>query len=164
MGAPASAGAPSRCERVSRMPRRIAVDPRFGARLRELRDQRQLSLRDLAELAHHGKSYISELETGRKKPTPEAAANLDRALGANGELALIVTEATDGLWTPDDEDRLLYVVRNPRRIDGATIESLHAVLAYQRRLEDAIGSAALVAPVRGQADMLRRLVEQAPDN
>ena len=146
------------------MRRRVAVDPHFGARLRELRKQRQLSLRELADLAHHGKSYVGELEIGQKQPTVDVAANLDRALGANGELARMVTDATDGLWTPDDEDRMLYVVRNPRHIDTATIESLQEILAHQRRLEDTIGSAPLVMPVTSQVAMLENLVEEAPDN
>ena len=123
------------------MPRRVAVDPRFGARLRELRRQRQLSLRELAERAHQGTSYIGELETGQKQPTVDVAANLDRALAANGKLA-----------------------RNPRHIDTTTIDSLHAILAHQRRLEDSIGSAPLVSPVRTQVAMLEHLVEEAPDN
>jgi transcriptional regulator with XRE-family HTH domain len=142
----------------------MAVDPRFGTRLRELRRQRGLSLRDLASLAHYGKSYVSELEIGQKRPTVEAAASLDRALDANGELARMVSDAADGLWTSDDEERLRYVVRDPRRVDTATIASLQVILAHQRRLEDNIGSAALVAPVTAELAMLERLVDEAADN
>ena len=72
--------------------RTVAVDPSFGGRLRELRLARGISQRDLvAAGAGMSKAYLSELETGRKRPTPEIAAALDRALGAGGTLAALVS-------------------------------------------------------------------------
>ncbi|MFF8406878.1 helix-turn-helix domain-containing protein [Streptomyces sp. NPDC015684] len=56
----------------------------FGQALRRLRGSR--SVRDVAQLASCGKSYVSDLETGRRRPTPDIAAALDRALGAGGAL------------------------------------------------------------------------------
>ncbi|WP_326441671.1 helix-turn-helix domain-containing protein [Streptomyces sp. H27-D2] len=59
----------------------------FGQALRRLRGQ--LSLRDLARLAACGKSYIGDLEHGRRQPTSAMAAALDDALDAGGELCLL---------------------------------------------------------------------------
>jgi transcriptional regulator with XRE-family HTH domain len=65
---------------------RPIVDPLFAQALRRLRDERGLSLRDLADLAVYGKSYLHELETGRKQPNAAVAARLDQALQADGRL------------------------------------------------------------------------------
>ncbi|MGW3152797.1 helix-turn-helix domain-containing protein [Streptomyces sp. NPDC001089] len=57
----------------------------FGEALRRLRGSR--SVRDVAQLASCGKTYVSDLENGKRWPTSDIAAALDRALGAEGELA-----------------------------------------------------------------------------
>jgi transcriptional regulator with XRE-family HTH domain len=45
---------------------------RFGAKLRALRKQRAMTIIDLATaLGYMSNSYISELETGKKKPTTD---------------------------------------------------------------------------------------------
>ncbi|MDI6410365.1 helix-turn-helix domain-containing protein [Streptomyces albus] len=59
-------------------------DNAFGKALRRLRGNR--SVRDVAHLANCGKSYVSDLETGRRSPTPAIAEALDEALDAGGEL------------------------------------------------------------------------------
>ena len=56
----------------------------FGEVLHRLRGD--LSLRELARMANCGKSHISDLEHGRRAPTPAIVAALDEALGAAGEL------------------------------------------------------------------------------
>ena len=43
----------------------------FGVVLRELRETRQLSLRDLAALAEVDHAYIAKIERGEKEPPPE---------------------------------------------------------------------------------------------
>jgi XRE family transcriptional regulator of biofilm formation len=46
--------------------------PTFGKKLRTLREQRGLSLRQLAAMLNiHAHSFISEIETGKKKPSLE---------------------------------------------------------------------------------------------
>ncbi|MFF9894990.1 helix-turn-helix domain-containing protein [Streptomyces longispororuber] len=59
----------------------------FGEALRRIRGSR--SLRDVAALASCGKSYISDLEKGRRHPAPQMARALDDALGARGELVAL---------------------------------------------------------------------------
>jgi transcriptional regulator with XRE-family HTH domain len=72
----------------------------FSARLRQLRGD--LSVRELARRANCGKSTISDLESERRSPTPRMAAALDRALGADGTLAVLAHPAAhDPL--PDEE-------------------------------------------------------------
>jgi transcriptional regulator with XRE-family HTH domain len=59
----------------------------FGYRLRELREQAGLSLRQLGERAHFSRGYLWELEAGKKRPTRETVSRLDAALAAGGRLA-----------------------------------------------------------------------------
>ncbi|WP_200216844.1 helix-turn-helix domain-containing protein [Micromonospora coerulea] len=72
-----------------------AVDPRFGAALREFRERRGLSLRCLGQLAHRSKSHLHELEVGLKAPTTDTARHLDRVLNAEGALARLVDAPVD---------------------------------------------------------------------
>src|SRR5262249_23096301 len=67
----------------------------------------------------------------------------------------------NGILTPDDADRLAYTTMHPRRIDGTTVDCLAALLAHQRRLEDAIGSAAMLRPALGQLSTVKQLVREA---
>lgn len=71
------------------MARRIVhVDPAFATRLRELREARGMAYRDFGTTS---RTYVNELERGIKRPTPEIAQVLDRALDAGGTLAALVT-------------------------------------------------------------------------
>ena len=57
------------------MPRRsVVVDPRFGSLLRELREQRRLSLRHLGKQIHCSHGYLWDLESGAKRPSLSVAA------------------------------------------------------------------------------------------
>jgi transcriptional regulator with XRE-family HTH domain len=70
-----------------------------------------------------------------------------------------VAETLAGGLTPDHEQRIMAATERPARVDRSVIDALATVLAGQRRLEDAIGPAALVIPVGTQmrqvAAMLR---------
>ncbi len=52
----------------------IAADPSFGDRLRELRTRRGMSMQDFGAISRTYIWDIWELETGRRRPTPEIAA------------------------------------------------------------------------------------------
>jgi GntR family transcriptional regulator len=71
----------------------VVVDARFPHLLRDLRHDRGLSLRELATRVHYSHSYLWDIETGRKQPTPDIAQTLDDALEADGMLAELVTES-----------------------------------------------------------------------
>lgn len=119
------------------MPRRTVVDPRFPARLRQLRTARGLSLRDLARLTYLGKSYLHDFETGRRRPTVDHAARLDDALGAAGELSGMVC----------DDGPLGYAVSHPHRTSVTAVDILAARLAEARQLEDEVGAAPMLPTV-----------------
>jgi transcriptional regulator with XRE-family HTH domain len=65
----------------------------FGEALRRLRGD--MSIRETAHLAKVGKSYISDLENGRRTPSLAIATALDRALGARGELLALIPSPPD---------------------------------------------------------------------
>ncbi|MEU4775805.1 helix-turn-helix transcriptional regulator [Micromonospora sp. NPDC023644] len=134
---------------------RTIVDPRFAAELRRLREARGMSLRQLAAVVNHGKSLVHQLEVGQTKPTVDVAARLDEALAAQGALARLVVDA------PDGGERLAYVTAHPRRVDHATVRALAGLLAGYRRLEDAIGSGPIMAPVRAHLDTVACLLRDA---
>jgi len=64
----------------------------FGEALRRWRGN--LPLREVASRAHCGKSHISDLERGRRNPSPQTAAALDDVLGAGGELVMAADRAS----------------------------------------------------------------------
>jgi transcriptional regulator with XRE-family HTH domain len=77
------------------MPRRtVFADPSFGPRLRQLREQHRLSLRQLGQRVHCSHGYLWDLEAGAKRPSVSVAALLDAALGGNGQLSAMVYEVS----------------------------------------------------------------------
>lgn len=74
------------------MRRRTVVDPRFGMRMRMLREERGRSLRDLELPTLSSKSKLHNIETGITAPSLETARLIDDALRAGGELAAMVYE------------------------------------------------------------------------
>jgi transcriptional regulator with XRE-family HTH domain len=63
--------------------------------------------------------------------------------------------------TPDDEERLTLATHRPSRVDAGTVGALSAILAGQRRLEDAIGPAALLEPVTAQTHGITGVLREA---
>lgn len=77
------------------MPRRVVIaDPNFGFRLKELREERGLSLRRLGQQVHCSHGYLWDLEAGNKRPSLPVASLLDAALGADGRLSAMVYEVS----------------------------------------------------------------------
>lgn len=69
--------------------RRIDRGTTIGKRLKQLREERQLTLRQLAQVAHVSHSFISDIEQGRSNPSIETLKALARALGVS------LTDLTD---------------------------------------------------------------------
>src|SRR5215510_12575335 len=69
----------------------LVVDSRFGLRLRDLRAGASLSLRGLAGRTNYSRSYLWDLENGRRQPSLETARRLDRCLSADGALVALVS-------------------------------------------------------------------------
>ena len=57
---------------------------------------RGIGVRELARSSGYTHGHISDLRNGRKRPSPEAAQDLDDALGAGGELAALASQAAPG--------------------------------------------------------------------
>ncbi|WP_159062173.1 helix-turn-helix domain-containing protein, partial [Streptomyces caniscabiei] len=68
----------------------------FPAQLRRLRQERGLSLTDLARQTHYSKGYLSKIETGTKRATLDVARLCDQVLRADGELLRLVEQAARG--------------------------------------------------------------------
>ncbi|HEY0639948.1 MAG TPA: helix-turn-helix domain-containing protein [Pseudonocardiaceae bacterium] len=62
----------------------------FGEELRRLRQQRGLSLNDLAQLVNYDPSYLSRLENGRRNATLNLAQACEAVLKSNGTLRPLV--------------------------------------------------------------------------
>ncbi|MFK3980336.1 multiprotein-bridging factor 1 family protein [Micromonospora sp. NPDC050397] len=147
------------------MPRRstLAVDPRFGAEVRRLREAAGLSLRPLAASVFVSRAQLSKIELGTARPTVALARLLDAELRAGGQLTAMVTDTT-AVLTPDTKDRLRYAAAHPRQADSRAIDGLDILLVGQRRLEDALGAAAVIDPVREQLGLVLMLVGDSRDD
>jgi transcriptional regulator with XRE-family HTH domain len=138
----------------------------FGAKLRALMAERQISQRKLAKLVPCDDGHLSKIANDRKNPSPKLAARLDELLDAKGSLAVLARSSstrtwTDGPITPDDAERLLLAARRPARADSAVVEALATVLAGQRRLEDRIGAMPLIPTACAQLQVVDVLVSDA---
>lgn len=133
------------------MPRRTVVDPRFPCRLRQLMSQRGMSVRELASLTYLAKSLVGDYTTGRRPPSPKRARDLDKALGAGGELAALVRE----------DDPLTYAARHPGRVDRAAVAQLADQLAIARTTEDEVGAAPMLSTAADHLTTVAELAREA---
>ncbi|WP_434450185.1 helix-turn-helix domain-containing protein [Lentzea sp. E54] len=69
--------------------------------MRTLRDAQDKSLTKLCEESNVSRGYLSNLEHDRSVPSPEIAAAIDRALGANGQLAKLALPVPRSRTTRD---------------------------------------------------------------
>lgn len=142
--------------------RTVIVDPSFPGRLRELREERGLSYRALGALAAYSHTLLWEVEAGRKSPTVDLAKRLDDVLDTGDALTrLITTPAQTPPLTFDDDLRMAYLARHPRRVDAEAVRILATGLAGYRRREDAVGSTPLIGPVTDQLAEVGGLVREA---
>ncbi|MDQ3765304.1 MAG: helix-turn-helix domain-containing protein, partial [Actinomycetota bacterium] len=75
-----------------------------GARLRRLRQARGWSLAEMAVRVPFSKSYLSKLETGTKRITPDIARCLDEVLGTDGALAAVFPTPESSMSAEDDRE------------------------------------------------------------
>ena len=100
------------------------MDSLLGAKIKELRTAKCLTLEQLAEKIGSGKSYIWELENrGVKRPSAEKLAAIARALGTSTEYLI-----DNGMTEPTDEVRRETFFR---KFQGLSPED-------QRKIEDII--------------------------
>ncbi|MFI8528492.1 helix-turn-helix domain-containing protein [Promicromonospora sukumoe] len=137
------------------------VDPKFGAELRRLREERGMSLRDLYATSHISKSLISEYENGKRRPSADAAGHLDRALNAAGALAALVVETDTSTADLERADQIAYAQRMPRILDAGAVDALADMLAAHRRLDDTMPAAILWPTASAHHEMLSALAREA---
>ncbi|OJF13568.1 helix-turn-helix domain-containing protein [Couchioplanes caeruleus] len=127
---------------------------RFPDELRRLRARRGLSLRELAAAVHYGKSYLHELETGRKPPSPAVASRLDDALHANGVLAAML-----GPPAPADSEGEIEALELARRVTASDVSA--ETLDRLERAVDAMAMAYATTPPANLVPRVRRHLEYA---
>jgi transcriptional regulator with XRE-family HTH domain len=132
----------------------------MARRLRAVSDKALPSIENLAHMIKEwekGKHGVS----GPYRTLYSAAFGLDERtlFGGRQDPTTALWRSPDGWITPDDEERLTLAVARPARLDAGALGALSAILAGQRRLEDALGPAALIdtvmAQTRGIAAVLR---------
>ena len=97
---------------VSANTRRLTVDNLLGAKIRELRKAKGLTLEKLAEKIGSGKSYICGLERGWvQRPSAEKLAAIARALGTSTEFLI-----DNGMTEPTDEMKKAEFFRRLERL------------------------------------------------
>jgi hypothetical protein len=146
----------------------------FGEALRRWRGQ--TSIRALAARAHCGKTHICDLELGKRLPSRQTAAALDRALSAAGELFTVAfpDTAADPPWTPAGMRQALGDVVNDAladrrgflKVTGAAVAVLAGTWpalppgsALEQTIGRRVGSEAL-ALVEARLPLLRALEDQ----
>ena len=115
----------------------------FAARLREYREHRGWSLADLARATNYSRSYLSNIENGRKAATEELARLCDEALRAKGELigaarAEVAAKLDLSPWqTAELIQRIQASDTTPSTIEAlqSTIEELCCQYNYRDALE-----------------------------
>jgi len=110
----------------------MELNERVGLRLRQLREERGLSLSALARQSGTGKATLSELEAGRRNPTLETLYALTTALGV--PLSAVLT-GEDGAPHPSPGVPLSAVLTPGAARAGISGEAVTAVLT--ERFEDA---------------------------
>lgn len=131
----------------------------FAAELHRLRGHRGLSYRQLAALAACSSSQISDLEKGNRRPTPEIAAALDRALQAHGRLA-----ATLRTPAPDDVEGELEAIELAQRaaisdVSDSTLDRLERAADRMAMSYATIPPADLLPRVRGHLRYVSQLLD-----
>jgi len=162
----------------------------LGARLAVLRDAAGYTQKTLAPQVFCSRSTVANIETGHHAGTRDFWTLCDQVLHADSALvaayeeyqALVAAQrqeavakakrpltrlgltvpGSDGL-TDDDWDRLLTVVRDPRRADAQVVGHLTSMLSSLRHTEDLIGAGPLVEPVRAQLELTENVGRHAKE-
>ncbi|MCB9452898.1 MAG: helix-turn-helix transcriptional regulator [Anaerolineaceae bacterium] len=103
----------------------LLIEPNVGKRLRQLRERRRLSLRDLAEKCGLSFNAISRIERGENSPTVSTLHSLATALNV---------PITD--FFEDSHEEATVLIRKDRRlrsdVNGVSMESLGVGLRGQQ--------------------------------
>jgi transcriptional regulator with XRE-family HTH domain len=93
----------------------------FGAELARWMDARDVSARGLARRAGYSPGHISDLRSGRRMPSPEAAHDIDDALEACGALRKAAAQAQEQVTARPGGD--LGLIEIARRAEASDVGS-----------------------------------------
>ena len=97
---------------------------RLGAKLRELRKEKELTLEKLAELAGMSKSYVWELENREsQRPSAEKLTKLADVLGVSASYFI-----EEDVRAPEERHRDEAFFRNYKTLDSQAKEQLRRIL------------------------------------
>jgi transcriptional regulator with XRE-family HTH domain len=127
-----------------------------------------LTQESLAECLGVDRRTVQRWERGDNEPDLYLRSRLARVLRVSlDELSrllapapLLLQGSASGV-NPDESARIAYGMRNPLRIDDRTVTALSDVLSAQRHLDDALGSAALIAPTMAQLEKIEPLLKES---
>ncbi|WP_432589925.1 helix-turn-helix domain-containing protein [Streptomyces sp. HD1123-B1] len=122
-----------------------------------------ISQRDLAQLVDMWPARVSEIESGRRRPTSAAViARITGGLAVPEELGGDAPRPTTSQWHPPAElrERIAHAQR-AGRADIRTADWIRRVLAEHRRAEDTVGGRDLWPVVSAQLDAVTRLLPAA---
>jgi transcriptional regulator with XRE-family HTH domain len=116
-------------------PLRSPISVATGARLRELREDRGMSVSELARITGLGKGTLSELESGRRNPTLQTLFAVTTALGVPVSAALPPGEVRqpDAVTVSGDAIDAVLV---DRFLDAAATTELYRVRLRAGRSQD----------------------------
>src|SRR5690606_10343849 len=106
-----------------------------GARVRDLRKARGMSLGELAKATGLGKGTLSELESGRRNPTLATLFAITTALGVPISAALPVTEESAGAGEPIRGDAIEATLVE-RFTDVSAVTEVYRVQVMAGREQD----------------------------
>ena len=103
----------------------------FGRELARLMDAHNVGVRELARQVHYNAGHISNLRSGKARPSPELARDLDDYFAAGGTLAALAPVAGRSATfqaSPTDELAALELARRAEVSDvsDGTLERLEA--------------------------------------
>ena len=128
-------------------PDQPASDPieAFGRYLRSQRQLAQLSLRQLADLAHISNPYLSQIERGLHQPSVAVIRSLAQALNLSADVLLAQAAGLDREGQPASATTEAAIRSDPLLDDGQKA----ALLAVYRSMLQHPGSAVPPAPRAG---------------
>ena len=113
---------------------------------------------------------VKQWERGLHAPGPDYRRRYCHVFGIAEAVLFAEAEQEASAWLVSgngsvDQERIVAVSARPALVDRGTVEVLGAVLAQQRRLEDAVGSAPVVDAARAHLALVARLLREArPDD
>jgi transcriptional regulator with XRE-family HTH domain len=116
-------------------PVRSAISVATGARLREMREDRGMSVSELARLTGLGKGTLSELESGRRNPTLQTLYAVTTALGVPLSAALPPGEVEQP-GSASISGEAIDAVLVDRFVDAAATTELYRVRLRAGREQD----------------------------